>query len=98
MWCIGSGVSFHMICNKEFFSRLEEKDMQLHMKLGDDGRYMTKGLGTISFKREFSSLLHLNNVIYVPGLKKNLLSIIVLEDKGCDVVFSKGKAYLNNFA
>jgi len=59
---------------------------------------MTKGVGTMTFKREFVSLLHLNNVMYVPGLKKNLVLVATIEDKGYDVVFNKGKGYLKHYA
>jgi len=31
--------------------------------------------------------------MHVLGLKKNLISVVMLEDKGCDVVFSEGKAF-----
>ena len=33
---------------------------------------------------------------YVSGLKKNLVLIAKLEDKGYDVVFSKGKVFLRH--
>jgi len=32
----------------------------------------------------------------VPGLKKNLVSVAMMEDKGYDVVFSKGKVFLRH--
>ena len=32
------------------------------------------------------------------GLKKNLVFVVVLEDKGYDVVFSRGKAYMKHVA
>jgi len=34
--------------------------------------------------------------MHVLGLKKNLVSIAMLEDKGYDVVFSEGKAFLRH--
>jgi len=34
------------------------------------------------------------DVKYVLGLRKNLVLIVMLEDKGYDVVFSKGKVFL----
>jgi hypothetical protein len=34
--------------------------------------------------------------MHVPGLKKNILSIAMLEDRGYDVVFSSGKSYLRH--
>ena len=38
----------------------------------------------------------MTDVKYVPGLKKNLVSVAMLEDKGYDVVFSKGKVFLRH--
>jgi hypothetical protein len=38
----------------------------------------------------------LKDVIHVPGLKKNLVSVTTLEDRGYDVVFSDGKDFLRH--
>ena len=38
--------------------------------------------------------MHLGEVLYVPRLKKNLISVAVLESKGYRVVFMEGKALL----
>ena len=66
----------------------------MHIEMGDDGRYNATGIGTITFERESSNRFLLEDVMHVPGLKKNLVSVIMLEDKGYDVVFSEGKAFL----
>ena len=79
--------------NKEYFSQLKEKDMHFDIELGDDGKYLTRGVSTISFERDSGSSFHLRDVLYVLGLKKNLVSVATLEDKGYDVIFSRGKAY-----
>ena len=34
--------------------------------------------------------------MHVPGLKKNLVSVTMLEDRGYDVVFSDGKDFLRH--
>ena len=36
--------------------------------------------------------------MHVPGLTKNLVSISMLEDRGYDVIFSKGKAFLRHIS
>ena len=36
--------------------------------------------------------------MYVPGLKKYLVSISMLEDRGYDVIFSNGKVFLRHIA
>ena len=38
----------------------------------------------------------MTDVMYVPRLKNNLVLVVMLEDKGYDVVFSKGKAFLRH--
>ena len=70
----------------------------MHIELGDDERYSTKGIGTVTFKRELDSHLHLKYVMYVPRLKKNLIFVVVLEDRIYDFVFNKGKSFRRHVA
>eukprot|EP00253_Pinus_taeda_P022425 PITA_22425 len=91
---LDSGASFHMIGDKALFNNLEEKDLKMHIEMGDDGKYNVIGLGTIYFQREHGDPLILNNVMYVLGIKRNLVFISMIEDKGDDVIFLKGKAFL----
>ena len=51
MWYLDSGASFHMMGDKELFSSLEEKDLQMHIEMGDDRRYSAIGIGTVTFQR-----------------------------------------------
>ena len=48
----------------------------------------------ITFERELGKPFMLKDVMHVPSLKKNLVSIAMLEDRGYDVVFSEGKTFL----
>ena len=68
----------------------------MHIEMGDDGWYSATGIGTITFERESGSPFLLKNVMHVPGLKKNLVSVAILEDRGYDVVFSEGKSFLRH--
>eukprot|EP00253_Pinus_taeda_P013214 PITA_13214 len=96
VWLLDSGASFHMTGDRDLFSDLEDKDLGVRIEMGDDGRYSATGIGTISFERESGKTFVLKEVMHVPGLKKNLISVVMLEDKGYDVVFSKGKAFLRS--
>ena len=49
------------------------------------------GIGKITFERELENPFMLKEFMRVPGLKKNLVSVAMLEDRGYDVVFSEGK-------
>ena len=62
--------------------------------MGDDRRYTTTGIGTVTFQRQSGKLFLLKYVMHVPGLKNNFVSVAMLEDRGYDVVFSEGKAFL----
>ena len=64
-----------MIKNKNSFSYLKEKDMQVQIELGDDGQYVARGVGTVNFHRESDNSLHLRDVLYVPRLRQNLVSV-----------------------
>ena len=37
VWYLDSGTSFHMTGDKELFSDLEEKDLQMHIEMGNAG-------------------------------------------------------------
>lgn len=79
---------------KEFFSSLEEKNLHIHIKIWDDGKCIATGTGIFTFERKKSSPIHLKYVMFVPGLKKNMIYVVVLEDCGYDFIFSKGKSFL----
>ena len=98
VWFLDSGASFHTIRDKYVFTDLYEKDIGVHIEMGNDGRYSATGIGTISFKRESDKPFVLKEVMHIIGLKKNLISVAMLEDKGYDVVFSEGKAFLSSKA
>ena len=68
-----------------------EKESSEQVIIGDDASYSVKGFGTSSLHLDSSITLQLSNVLYVPGIKRNLISISALEDKGYHVAFSKGK-------
>eukprot|EP00253_Pinus_taeda_P028092 PITA_28092 len=94
VWFLDSGAPFHMTGDRDLFSDLDKKDLGVHIEMGDGDRYSATSIGTISFERESSKPFILKEVMHVPGLKKNIISVAMLEDKGYDVVFSEGKAFL----
>lgn len=50
-----------------------------------------KGFGFVKFQVNSGELVLLHHVMYVPVLKKNLISVSALEDKGMRDSFIKGK-------
>jgi hypothetical protein len=93
-WLVDSGASKHMTWYKEILLYFETKSFANHVELGDEKCYNTEGVGSISFRLESGARLHVDEVLYVPGLKKNLLLVATLEDKGYWVMFKDMKALL----
>ena len=64
------------------------------MKLGDDYQYPIKGSGEDSYNIDLEKYLKMKDVLYVPGLKKNLLSISALDERGIRVAFVDGQVLM----
>ena len=64
------------------------------MKLGDDYQYPIKGSGESSYKLDFEKYMKIKDVLFVPGLKKNLLSISALDVKGLRIAFIDGQVLM----
>ena len=80
-WLVDSAASKHMTGYKNYLSTLIERESHQKVKLGDDYQYLIKGVGEVSYKLESEKLLVMKDTLYVPSLKKNLLSISGLEKK-----------------
>lgn len=68
----------------------------MHIEMGDDERYKTTGISTVTFHRDSGTPLTLKYVMYVPGLKNTLVYVAMLEYHGYYVIFSKGKEFLHH--
>lgn len=98
VWYLDSNALIHMTGCRDFFSDLEEKDLHMHIRLGDDERYKMTSIGKITFQSELGFPLRLKDVMFGLCLKKNLIYVAVLEDCGYDVIFNKGKTFLRHIA
>eukprot|EP00253_Pinus_taeda_P002351 PITA_02351 len=90
-WLIESSASSHFTSYKEALSNLIEKETNLEIVLGDNSKYPMKGVGNVTLQLKQGNTIHLQEVLYVPDLKKNLVSISAMEDKGYKVAFINGK-------
>ena len=66
----------------------------IRSKIGDDYQYPIKGSGESSYKLDSGNSMKMENVLFVPGLKKNLLFISTLDTKGMGVAFVDGQVLM----
>ena len=84
LWYLDSGYSRHMNGDKLLFKSLKEKE-DGHVAFGDGSHSQVLGKGTI----DIPGLPLLTDVLYIKGLKANLLSITQICDKDFLVQVSK---------
>ena len=93
-WLVDSGASKHMTRYKESFINMSEHESPQKVKLADDYQYPIKGSGEASYKLDSEKSLKMKDVLYVPGLKKNLHSISALDAKRIRVAFVDGQVIM----
>ena len=91
LWYLGSGCSRHMTGDRSLFKVFESKKGG-NVTFGDGRKSQIKGNGIISLP----VLPDIANVLYVEGLRVNLLSISQICDQDFMVLFSKGKCLVMN--
>lgn len=70
-----SGASKHMTGYRETITDLTKNKSALQVELGDDTKYAVRGVGSTSIKLDSGDSLHVGDVLYVPGFRKNMFSI-----------------------
>ena len=86
LWYLDSGCSRHMTRDRSLFKVFESKTGG-NVTFGDESKSQIKGKGIISLP----GLPDIANVLYVKGLRVNLLSISQICDQDFMLLFSKGK-------
>ncbi|KNZ47082.1 hypothetical protein VP01_66g14 [Puccinia sorghi] len=78
---LDSGSSAHMISNPHLFFTLEVKELGCVQTSSVKNQLAIKGIGTVRLKNKHGEIL-LNNVLYIPDLAVNLLSVrcLILDD------------------
>ena len=99
VWYIDSGASsWHMMRIRECFLEYREEKMNFQITMGNKAKCTPVGKGTIVFQTESGERFHATNVLHVPGLGMNLLSMSQPQGKGYDVYFIKEKVYVKHLS
>ena len=79
---------------QKLLSDLSKKESNQNVILGDDARYAVRGAGATSFQLKSGKTLKMKEVLHVPGMTSNLVVVSGLEDEGNDVMFSRGRVFI----
>jgi hypothetical protein len=75
---------------KLVFLSVSKTGSDLHVGSGANTMHAVKGVGCVRFHLDSGGSLEVDEVMFVPELKVNLLSVSTLEDKGYAVMFEDG--------
>ncbi|XP_075475084.1 retrovirus-related Pol polyprotein from transposon TNT 1-94 isoform X1 [Primulina tabacum] len=94
-WWIDTGTTRHVCSDKEMFATLEESMNGEKLFMGNSATSEIKGQGKVVLKMTSGKKLTLNNVLYVPDIRKNLVSGSLLNKHGFRIVFESDKVVLS---
>jgi hypothetical protein len=89
-WIIDSGATQHMTYERDSLSEYVEFKRPCKVNLGDNRVILAYGKGTYRLSTDLngsSQKIALKNVLYLPELKRNLLSVQAMSKLGATVVF-----------
>jgi hypothetical protein len=92
-WIVDSGASRTMCSNRDWFSHFSHLPVPVNIALGDNSSIQGTGVGRIGVSMKAAGTWHhavLQDVLYVPELHGNLLSVSQLARSSADVRFAKG--------
>lgn len=90
VWIIDSGASHHITRFEDKFETFGNY-LTEGVTIGDNSTYLVKGSGTCSIQLRTGVTLKLKDVLFVPSIKRNLVSIYGLGDEGYQVTFNEVK-------
>uniref|UniRef100_A0A2N9EG19 Reverse transcriptase Ty1/copia-type domain-containing protein n=1 Tax=Fagus sylvatica TaxID=28930 RepID=A0A2N9EG19_FAGSY len=94
-WWVDSAVTRHIARNHELFIDLKEKQLGKHrVYMGNNTYSDVLGEGRCKFSIG-DSVIVLNNVLYVPSVRRNLTSVPVLDEKGFEVKMKSGRVFIS---
>lgn len=90
-WIVDSGCTSHMCTNKDWLNELKVSNNCV--SIANNDRLQSQGIGNINMKLVDTNI-KVVDVMYVPQLSTNLLSVSKMADKGITVVFNKKGCFI----
>jgi hypothetical protein len=84
-----------MMTMSSVFLSVSETGSDSHVGSGADTMHAVKGVGCVKFQLESGGSLEVDEVMFVPGLMVNLLSILLLEDDVYRLLFEDGQVFIH---
>ncbi|GAU30980.1 hypothetical protein TSUD_104940 [Trifolium subterraneum] len=84
-WYLDSGCSTHMTRRRDWFSSFDQSHRN-KVKFANDSTLNAEGVGVVCIRSKNGDQAFINDVLYIPGIKCNLLSVGKLIEKDYKIV------------
>jgi len=98
-WWLDSGATIHVVNSLQGFTSLRKpSDVESKIIMGDGARALVEDIGVVSLNLPSGHVLLLKDVVYVPSMRRNLISVSILDKCGYTFEFGNGKlvVYFNS--
>ena len=95
VWYFDSGATKHITSQHSFFTTMESAPTGNSVTCANNSSYPVKGVGQIVLSAANGNTFTLHDALYVPGIKKNLLSIFAFAKIGLIVKFVDDKCVIH---
>ena len=95
LWYLDIGATNHMTGQQNFFTTLDEL-ADGFVKFGDNSRVEIKGRDSVVVLRQDRQRLSFGNVLFVPKLCANILSLGRLDEEGCKMTIFGGRLTIHD--
>ena len=96
-WWVDSGATSHMCKDRRWFEKLTPVDDGYTVMMGDDSSQQICGYGIVNLQFTSGKTIKLCDVLFVPKLRKNLVSGGCLNSDGFKQVYESDKYILSRF-
>ena len=91
-WWLDSGATIHVVNSLQGFRSLRKPSKaESEIIVGDGARVAVKDVGMVALNLPSGHTLLLKNVVYVPSMRRNLISALVLDESGYTFRLGNGK-------
>jgi hypothetical protein len=97
VWYVDSGASNHMTYHGEWFRDVKNLEKPGYVKTRDDTAHPIVHIGNVPITMQDGKIKYLSNVLHVPNITKNLVSIGQMIEQGLQVQFNRDGCYVKDF-
>ena len=97
VWYVDSGASNHMTCHHTWFSEMKEPSKPGYVETGDDTMHPIQHVGNVPLTTDDGRNKYLADVLHVPTITKNLVSVGQMVEQGLQVRFNEDGCFVENF-